>query len=301
MSNIGILGVNKPAGMTSFDVVRQIKKETGIKKIGHGGTLDPMATGVLPILFNEATAFFDVLLNSVKIYETEIQLGTFTDTDDKEGQITETLPVKEITLEEIKKHIESLTGTISQIPPQYSALKVDGKRAYDLAREGKEVVLKAREVTVYLWDTISYDTETKIIKARIHCGSGTYIRSLGKDLAIKLQTAGHLISLRRVSSGGIDIKNTIEFEDIASKWQEKFISPEDALAFLPLIEWEGDKKHLLHGKPLVRELCKYPSKDGIYRLMYAGRIVALLEYKERRLSYKKNLMHLYKDAQTEEK
>jgi tRNA pseudouridine55 synthase len=107
MSNIGILGVNKPAGMTSFDVVRQIKKETGIKKIGHGGTLDPMATGVLPILFNEATAFFDVLLNSVKIYETEIQLGAFTDTDDKEGQITETLPVKDITLEEIKKHIES--------------------------------------------------------------------------------------------------------------------------------------------------------------------------------------------------
>ncbi len=301
MSNIGILGVNKPAGMTSFDVVRQIKRETGIKKIGHGGTLDPMATGVLPILFNEATAFFDVLLNSVKIYETEIQLGSFTDTDDKEGQITETLPIKDISLEEIKTHIESLTGTISQIPPQYSALKIDGQRAYDLARKGKQVLLKPREVIVYMWDRVSYDAEKHIIKARIHCGSGTYIRSLGKDLATMLQTGGHLISLYRVSSGGIDIKDTIEFDDIAIKWQEKFISPEEALAFLPVIEWEGDKEYLLHGKPLVREMCKYPSKDGIYRLMYAGRIVALLEHKDRKLTYKKNLMHLYKNTEIEEK
>ena len=301
MSNIGILGVNKPAGMTSFDVVRQIKRETGIKKIGHGGTLDPMATGVLPILFNEATAFFDVLLNSVKIYETEIQLGSFTDTDDKEGQITETLPIKDISLEEIKTHIESLTGTISQIPPQYSALKIDGQRAYDLARKGKRVLLKPREVIVYMWDRVSYDAEKHIIKARIHCGSGTYIRSLGKDLATMLQTGGHLISLYRVSSGGIDIKDTIEFDDIAIKWQEKFISPEEALAFLPVIEWEGDKEYLLHGKPLVREMCKYPSKDGIYRLMYAGRIVALLEHKDRKLTYKKNLMHLYKNTEIEEK
>ena len=152
-----------------------------------------------------------------------------------------------------------------------------------------------------MWDRVSYDAEKHIIKARIHCGSGTYIRSLGKDLATMLQTGGHLISLYRVSSGGIDIKDTIEFDDIAIKWQEKFISPEEALAFLPVIEWEGDKEYLLHGKPLVREMCKYPSKDGIYRLMYAGRIVALLEHKDRKLTYKKNLMHLYKNTEIEEK
>ena len=293
MKTIGILGINKPSGMTSFDVIRVIKRKTGIKKIGHGGTLDPMATGVLPILLNEGTSFFDALLASPKIYKAEIQLGAFTDTDDKEGSIIQTLPVPDISLEMIIKSAKDFTGTISQIPPQYSALKVDGKRAYDLARAGEKVELKAREVNVYSWSDVSYDNDKKVITVTISCGSGTYIRSLARDLAETLQTGGHLISLHRIKSGGIHIDDTITLEELSENWEDFIISPEVALSNIDTIKWMGDLKHLQHGKPLLRELYKKPDKEGLHCLTFHNKVVALVHYEKNKLHYKKNLSHLF--------
>ncbi|MGL4561554.1 MAG: tRNA pseudouridine(55) synthase TruB, partial [Brevinema sp.] len=228
----GILGVYKPSGMTSFDVIRIIKKKTGISKIGHGGTLDPMASGVLPILINDSTVFFDALLHSSKKYKTIIQLGQTTDTDDKEGTVSQNYHVPDLSLEVINQKITCLTGSVSQIPPQYSALKVDGKRAYDLAREGKIVDLKARDVHIYSWDDVSYDPQLKQISAVIHCGSGTYIRSLGRDLAKMLGTGGHLIFLERSASGGITLEDTIPLDPFPEKWHHHLMAPEKALTFL---------------------------------------------------------------------
>lgn len=296
MNKIGVLGINKPSGITSFDVVRLVKKITGIKKTGHGGTLDPMATGVLPVLLNEATAFFDVLLNSKKTYRTKIQLGKFTDTDDKEGEVIQELPVKTITLEMILEKIPLLTGEILQEPPIYSALKINGKKAYELARSGQEVVLEPRKVQVYSWDNVSYDHNNKIIEATITCGSGTYIRSLGRDLAKILGTGGHLIELCRFCSGGINLDDAIELEELEQQWEQKLVLPEKALSFLPSLEWEGDLTYLIHGKPLSHNI-NVPSgvQDGLYRLMYQDKIVALIEYQNNRFTYRKNLASIYID------
>ncbi|MGL4394082.1 MAG: tRNA pseudouridine(55) synthase TruB [Brevinema sp.] len=287
----GILGINKASGMTSFDVIRKIKKHTGISKIGHGGTLDPMASGVLPILINDSTAFFDALLHASKKYKTIIQLGQTTDTDDKEGTILEHFEVPEISLEQIQSHIQSLTGLISQIPPQYSALKVDGKRAYDLAREGKAVDLKARDVMVYSWEEVTYDPTTKQISALIHCGSGTYIRSLARDLAVALGTGGHLVFLQRTMAGGIDLEDTINIDQLPDNWQDFVIAPEKAVSFLPAVEWKGSLEYLAHGKPLLQEFYEVSSiNKGLYRLMYENKIVSLLISDGKKLSYQKNFV-----------
>lgn len=287
--NSGILGVNKASGMTSFDVIRIIKKKTGISKIGHGGTLDPMAEGVLPILINDGTAFFDALLNSSKKYLAVIQLGAFTETDDKESEIIETRSADHVTLELINQKISLLTGLISQIPPKYSALKVNGKRAYDLARKGEEVTLQPRTVNVYEWSNVSYDQEKQAITALIHCGSGTYIRSLARDLAALMNTAGHLSFLRRTMCGGISLENTINIEHFPENWQNALISPEQAVNFLPELIWDYDLNHLANGKPITHHYLKdQPTKQGLHRLMFQNRIVALVHIDGDKISYKKN-------------
>ncbi len=286
-----ILGINKPSGISSFDVVRKVKKITGIKKIGHGGTLDPMAEGVLPILLNEATVFFDLLLNSDKIYKAVIQLGSSTDTDDKEGQVLQTVPVPDIDIKQILQQIESLTGEISQIPPQYSALKINGKKAYELARAGEVVELASRIVKVYEWTDVSYDSEQ--ITATIRCGSGTYIRSLARDLAEKLNTKGHLIALQRVYSGGIALEDTLSIDDLQD-WESHQIPAEKALEFLPSLEWQWDLEYLKNGKPLGVYFKSLD--DGVYKLMYLDKIIALVESQNNKISYKKNFANSYKNS-----
>lgn len=290
----GILGINKPSGMTSFDIIRSIKKKINIKKIGHGGTLDPMAEGVLPILMGEATCFFDALLYAPKTYSAIIQLGTFTDTDDKEGQVIQTCPIGDYQLHNILECIQQLTGTFNQIPPQYSALKINGKKAYELAREGKSVNLQSRQVTVYSWENVHYCKKNKTIMADIICGSGTYIRALARDLAKLLNTAGHLIALKRLVAGGIELQKTITLKDLDDNWRKYLISPEEAIDFLPAIQWMGTVEYLRHGKPLLAAFCKnYPTKNGLYRLMFDNKIIALVEYHTNKLKYKKNLANFY--------
>ncbi|MGL4367177.1 MAG: tRNA pseudouridine(55) synthase TruB [Brevinemataceae bacterium] len=290
----GILGVNKPSGMTSFDVVRAVKRITGIKKIGHGGTLDPMAEGVLLVLLGNATGLFDALLHLPKSYKTWIQLGTSTDTGDKEGCVVDHMPVGSYSLETIVMNTKSLTGKILQTPPKFSALKVNGTRAYQLAREGKEVAISPREVHVYSWDKIEYHPESQVISAVIECGSGTYIRSLGEDLARNLGTVGHLSFLQRISSGGITLDQTLSLDKLADSWREKMISSENALSFLPSLKWDGAFEHLYTGKPLKKEdFTSFPDSCGIHTLWFKDKIAALVFIENNKIVYSKNFSHLY--------
>lgn len=290
----GILGIYKPKGMSSFDVIRIVKKNTGFKKIGHGGTLDPMAEGVLPLLMGEASAYFDALLQSPKTYEAEITLGSFTDTDDAEGSVVQSFPLRPVALDEILAHIAPLSGEILQTPPQYSALKVGGKRAYELARAGGQADLKPRKVTVYGWDNVFI--QGSIIKAEISCSSGTYIRSLARSLGEALGTGAYLSALKRTLSGGIGLKNCLPPESISA--QTLCLPVEEALDFLPKLIWEGALEWLLDGKPLDKASYRLVLGSGgqdseLHALVFNNKFLGLVRIKEGRAFYQKNLSRLY--------
>lgn len=292
----GILGIYKPKGMSSFDVIRIVKKNTGFKKIGHGGTLDPMAEGVLPLLMGEASAYFDALLQSPKTYEAEITLGSFTDTDDAEGAVVESFPLRPVDLGEALAHIKPLEGEILQTPPQYSALRVDGKRAYELARAGEQAALKPRKVTVYGWNNISI--QGNIIKAEITCSSGTYIRSLARSLGEALGTGAYLSALKRTLSGGIGLKSCLPPESITA--QTLCLPVEEALNFLPKLIWEGELAWLLDGKPLDKGSYRLvPGLGGksseLHALVFRDKFLGLVRVKEGRAFYQKNLSRLYEN------
>lgn len=218
-----ILLVDKPAGWTSFDVVAKIRgkirfnyQQKGLKptkrqqKVGHAGTLDPFATGLLVVLLGEACTKADSFLKLDKVYETTIKLGETSDTGDPEGEITFASD-KQPTEKEINRVLGSFKGEIEQTPPVYSAIKVGGRRAYDLARQGKDVSIPSRKVTVYNLDLLNYDYPFLIVRA--HVSSGTYIRTLAKDIGEALGTGAYCEALRRLKIGDMDIKDAITVEE----------------------------------------------------------------------------------------
>ena len=196
----GVLLVDKPSGMTSFDVVAQARRVFGTRRVGHAGTLDPMATGVLVILLGEATKLSNILTTDKKAYVTKIALGATTNTLDLDGQITRRVPLTvPLTQERLEKALELERARRDQIPPQVSAIKVDGKRAYDQARKGVELDLAPRPVRVHELQLLGFTSE--FIELSLTVSKGYYVRSLGRDLADSLGTVGHLVSLRRTQSG----------------------------------------------------------------------------------------------------
>lgn len=208
----GILNILKPKNMTSHDVVNILRKKTGIKKIGHTGTLDPMATGVLPICIGKATRVSEYLLNLDKEYIADLTLGSRTDTLDSEGQVIETsntIVEKEKILEVFKNYV----GTIKQTPPMYSALKFKGKKLYELAREGKTIERPKREIKIYSIDILNI-VDNKEISFRVKCSRGTYIRSLCDDIGFDLETFGHMSYLMRTQAGSFDIENSYSLDYI---------------------------------------------------------------------------------------
>lgn len=207
----GILNVYKPIGITSFDVVRQMKKITGIKKIGHTGTLDPLACGVLPICIGKATKIVDYLMKDFKVYDATLKLGIITDTYDREGKELTSSEVN-VSLDEIKNTIKSFLGDSFQIPPMYSALKVNGKRLYELAREGKSIEREARPITIY--DIKNLQINMPYVKFRVKCSKGTYIRSLCYDIGNKLKCGATMWELERVQSGAFTKENSIELDKL---------------------------------------------------------------------------------------
>ncbi len=220
----GILIVDKELGITSYDVIRKLKRilDRG-QKIGHAGTLDPLASGLLIVLLGKATKMMNTFHSYEKVYEVTAQLGFCTDTQDMEGKIlTKDESNRKPSRDEMEKIIEdNFMGDISQIPPIYSAKKVDGRKAYDLAREGKEVELKP--VNIFLSQFEVYEYEYPMFKCKIKCSTGTYIRTLIHDLGIKLGTYATTKELRRVTIGSFDVKEAVLSQDITDENRENIL------------------------------------------------------------------------------
>jgi tRNA pseudouridine55 synthase len=210
----GLVIVDKPADWTSHDVVAKMRRLAGTRRVGHAGTLDPMATGVLVVGVEKATRLLGHLALTEKVYDATIRLGQSTNTDDAEGEITGSAPAAGISDAALHAGIAALTGVIRQVPPQVSAIKVDGRRAYKMARAGEEVALAARPVTVHRFAVRAVRRSDDLIDvdASITCSSGTYIRALARDLGAALGVGGHLTALRRTRVGPYDlgVAHTIE-------------------------------------------------------------------------------------------
>lgn len=225
----GIINVYKEKGFTSFDVVAKLRGILKTKKIGHTGTLDPDAEGVLPVCIGRATKVCDLLTDKDKVYEAVLLLGVETDTQDTSGQVLEQLPV-ECSEETVKKAIDSFVGEYAQIPPMYSALKVGGKKLYELAREGKTVERKARNVQIYSIDILEMNLPR--VRISVHCSKGTYIRTLCHDIGQKLGCGGCMESLLRTKAGAFTLEDALKLSKIAEladigMVEEKIISVDE--------------------------------------------------------------------------
>jgi tRNA pseudouridine55 synthase len=224
----GVLNIFKPKGMTSFDVVRQVKKVCNTSKVGHTGTLDPEATGVLPICIGKATKIIDYIMNSEKVYEVEFKLGVKTTTYDLEGEILAEKSTEALSEIEILQTINAFKGDYCQVPPMYSALKQNGVRLYELARKGIEVERPGRNITIYNIENIKINNP--IISMRVTCSKGTYIRSLCYDIGEKLGVFATMTSLNRTKTSVFDEKDSINIKDLTSEnFKEYLLSIEDAL------------------------------------------------------------------------
>ncbi|MFI7227675.1 tRNA pseudouridine(55) synthase TruB [Nonomuraea angiospora] len=214
MAESGLIIVDKPGEWTSHDVVAKMRRIAGTRRVGHAGTLDPMATGVLVVGVEKATRLLGHLTLTEKVYEATIRLGVSTNTDDAEGEVTATAPASGVTAAEIHKGVAALTGEIMQVPPQVSAIKVNGQRAYKMARAGEEVELRARPVTVRSFEVLDIRAHDDVVDvdAVVTCSSGTYIRALARDLGAALGLGGHLTALRRTRVGpyGLSLARTID-------------------------------------------------------------------------------------------
>ncbi|MFW5665939.1 MAG: tRNA pseudouridine(55) synthase TruB, partial [Coleofasciculus sp.] len=239
----GFLNLNKPAGFTSHDCVAKVRRLLRLKRVGHGGTLDPLATGVLPIALGRATRLLQYM-TSDKAYQATIRLGVKTTTDDLEGDIVATSSASGLTLEIIVPFLHQFQGTIEQVPPMYSAVQVQGKRLYDLARAGKTAEIPTRQVEVYQIEVLEWRPgELAELDVAIACGAGTYIRSIARDLGEALNTGGTLASLIRTQSSGFTLEQSLTLDELAAQVQaETFnpIPPEAALEHLARITLSPD-------------------------------------------------------------
>ena len=214
MSDDGLVVVDKPSGLTSHDVVARVRRLAGTRRVGHAGTLDPMATGVLVLGINRATRLLGHLTLTEKGYDATIRLGATTVTDDAEGEIVATSDAAGVTDEQVATGVAALTGDLQQVPSAVSAVKIDGKRAYKRVREGEDVVLPPRPVTVRVFDVLATRREGSLVDVDVHveCSSGTYVRALARDLGSALGFGGHLTALRRTRVGpyGLDAARTLD-------------------------------------------------------------------------------------------
>ena len=269
----GVLIVNKPKGKTSFDMIRDVRKEYGTKKVGHIGTLDPLAEGVLPVLIGECTKLSDYLMNHDKEYIAELKLEKRTSTGDSEGEIIEEKEVKKLNEEKIISVLNSFLGKTEQLPPMYSAIKINGKKLYDYARNGEEEkvkeLIKPREIEITEIVLLEFKKEENIIKYRVVCSKGTYIRVLCEDIAIKLGTCGYMKSLLRTRVGKFKIED-----------QEKVIDIEDILENRIDIK-NSDLSKLLNGVKLeVKE------SNGLYNIYCENKYIGIGEVSNNKLKRK---------------
>lgn len=280
----GFLNIYKPAGMTSHDVVSRLRRVTKIKQIGHTGTLDPFATGVLPVCIGKATRLIEYL-NEDKEYIATVQFGKNTTTYDIEGDVVEAFD-KKITKDELLDCLKLFEGEISQMPPIYSAIKVNGKKLYDYARAGESVEIKPRKVNISKLELIDFDEKTQSAKVLVACSKGTYIRSLAYDLGKKMSCGGFLTALERTKSGGFNISNSVKLEDLVEKSDvcKNLINPLDIMD-LPCYELsESDKQKVSNGMSIR---CDNLHHLDIVFLIYGGKIHAVGKIEQNKILVKK--------------
>ena len=274
----GIIIINKPKDCTSHDVVYKIKKMCN-EKVGHTGTLDPMATGVLPLLIGKGTLCSKYLINHDKIYQVTLQLGIKTSTADIEGEILEekTIPKTSFQKNIVENVINSFIGKQEQIPPMYSAIKVNGKKLYEYARKGQKIDIKPRKIEIYNIELINIDENKKQIEFKVSCSKGTYIRSLCEDIAKRLNTIGFMCELKRLKVGDFDIDQSIEITDLHEKQdiEKRIITIEELFKTKPKIELNNKKLELfLNGVQLTRF-----ENEGIYKIYNNNNFIGIGQIK----------------------
>jgi len=278
----GVLLLDKPVGLSSNDALIKAKRVMNAKKAGHTGTLDPFATGLLPLCFGEATKFSQDLLEADKTYEATVHLGIKTDTGDTEGEAIETLPV-DVTVEQIEAALARFRGPILQVPPMYSALKRDGKALYEYAREGIVLEREARPVTIHALELIDY--EAPMLRIRVTCSKGTYVRVLGEDIGAALGTGAHLNALRRIQVGALTLDGMITLEALQAHAEPRsLLAPVDALlSTFPAVELTPElAKRFLNGQRLAlgKEAVAVPSEQGRVRVYHEGKLLGTANLQE---------------------
>ncbi|WP_350335815.1 tRNA pseudouridine(55) synthase TruB [Coralliovum pocilloporae] len=283
----GWLILDKPYDMTSTKAVSIIKRIFDTGKAGHAGTLDPLATGLLPIALGEATKTVPFVMDGRKVYQFTVRWGEETDTDDTEGEIIDTSSGRP-TEQAIRSALPHFTGTIMQVPPRFSAIKVNGERAYDLARDGEEVELEARPITIHRLDLVEMvDEDTAVFEAE--CGKGTYVRAIARDLGRHLKTRGHVIALRRTVVGPFDEEDMISLENLRemsnsapadeggnTDLSEALLPVETALDDIPALAINGnDQARLKRGQAILLRGRDAPVFSGIAYATFQGNLIAL--------------------------
>lgn len=278
----GIFNINKPTGMTSHDVVQKIRRASGMRKVGHAGTLDPMATGVLLICIGAATRVTEYLMEHPKSYRAEITLGVSTDTLDAEGQVTRVADSVDVIRQDMEAALEGFVGEVEQIPPMYSAVKRKGKRLYELAREGVSVEREPREVKITRLELVDWSPPR--VTVDIDCSRGTYVRALARDLGELLGVGAHLSGLVRTASGRFTVKEANDLDTVIKAleegWWMYLIHPLDEalLDYEAMIVDKTTEKKIRHG-----QMIEAPQPVNTpYARAYSddGRFIALMRYEE---------------------
>lgn len=282
---IGFYNILKPTGVSSGFVVNKIKRITN-EKVGHLGTLDPSASGVLSIAVGKATKFFDYFLNKDKEYVALAKFGVLTNTLDSDGEILKREDVQ-VSLEDIKKVLPSLCGKVDQIPPIFSSKNVNGERAYDLARQGKQVVLEPKKVQIYSIKAEKL-TQNNLFRIKIHCSSGTYVRSIIRDIADKIGTVATTVCIIRTCSGKFEISDSITLDELAEN-PEKHLIKINSILNLPEIELSlPQAKDLFSGKEIMLD-----RDDGEYLSFYQGEEFSVLKIENKKAT---NKIYLSKES-----
>lgn len=269
----GILLINKPVGPSSFEVVQRVRRLSGVKKVGHAGTLDPLASGLLVVCLGRYTKLAAVLTNGKKTYDAIFRLGIKTSTDDREGETLASADTSHLQKRDLEQALLEFVGPIKQIPPTHSAVKIKGQRAYHMARANQSVELAPREVTIYSVKIIDYGLPE--IGIKMECSKGTYVRSLARDLGEKLGVGAHALAIHRVQSGAFSVDQAIPLADLTQETILKnLLSDTAAVRGLELIEVDGKLKNdIIHGRQNGL-LPSITSDVGI--AIYDNRLVAIL-------------------------
>jgi len=271
----GLLNIAKPSGLTSHDVVARVRRITGQRSIGHAGTLDPLATGVLVLLLGKATVLASYVTSGEKVYEAGVTFGTATTTDDLEGEICREAPIPGPDIEEIELAVHRFVGEIEQVPPRFSAIKQQGKRAYAEARQGREIELPARRVTIR--DIQIRSWQPPQLTLVITCGPGTYIRSLARDIGSALDSAAHLHALVRLASGRFRLEDATKLDDLTEETVPAVLLPADmAVESLRSICLSvGETVDARHGREVSRQLVPVDAGEVIRLYGSEGRFLGL--------------------------